>query len=131
MDHLSEVEKLRACTERHYNCAQSLLVPFSDVTGISREKADELGSLFGAGMHSGETCGTLTSAAMILGMAGYSKEASTALIREFRKKHNSVLCRELLGASAKAGIPRKVHCDGLVFEVCKWLDETLGAGEKA
>ena len=43
MNHLPEVESLRSCTERHYNCAQSLLVPFRDVTGLSREESDRLG----------------------------------------------------------------------------------------
>ena len=53
MNHLPEVESLRSCTERHYNCAQSLLVPFRDVTGLSRAESDRLGNLFGSGMHHG------------------------------------------------------------------------------
>ena len=127
MNHLQEVEKLRACTERHYNCAQSLLVPFGDVTGLSEEQSDRLGNLFGSGMHHGGICGVISAAVMILGLAGFEKDTSTALIREFRQKHDSTQCRDLLAASAQKGIVRKTHCDGLVFEMTKYLDEVLAA----
>jgi C_GCAxxG_C_C family probable redox protein len=125
MNHLSEVEEKRACTTRHYNCAQSLLVPFRDVTGLSEEQSDRLGNLFGSGMHHGGLCGVLNSAVMILSLAGFGKDTSTALIRDFRQKHASTLCRDLLAASAQKGIVRKEHCDGLVFEMTKYLDEVL------
>lgn len=125
MNHLPEVEKLRACTQRHYNCAQSLLVPFRDVTGLSEEQSDKLGNLFGAGMHHGGMCGALSASVMILSLAGYDKEMSTAMIREFQQRHDSTQCRDLLAASAKKGTPRKEHCDGLVFEMTKYLDEVL------
>jgi C_GCAxxG_C_C family probable redox protein len=125
MDHMQEVEKLRARTDIHFNCAQSLLVPFRDVTGLSEDESYRLGRLFGSGMHHGGLCGTLSSAAMILGMAGFGKDVSTAMIRDFRKRHESIQCRDLLAASAKRGIPRKPHCDGLVFEMTRFLDETL------
>lgn len=132
MNHLPEVEEKRACTTRHYNCAQSLLVPFRDVTGLSEEQSDRLGNLFGSGMHHGGMCGVLNSAVMILSLAGFEKDISTALIREFSQNHVSLQCRELLAASARKGIVRKVHCDGLVFEMTKRLDEILsGRAEEA
>ncbi len=126
MNHLPEVEKCRACTERHYNCCQSILVPFRDVTELSEEESDRLGLLFGGGMHHGGTCGTITSALMILGLAGYDKDTSTVLIREFKEKHDSTVCKDLLAAAAAKGLVRKQHCDGLVFEMTKYLDELLG-----
>lgn len=129
MNHLPEVEKLRACTERHYNCCQSILVPFRDVTGLSEEESDRLGALFGGGMHHAGTCGTITSALMILGMAGYEKDTAIELVREFREKHDSTVCKDLLAAAAKNGFQRKPHCDGLVFEMTKYLDEFLGNKE--
>ncbi len=129
MNHLPEVEKLRACTERHYNCCQSILIPFSDVMGISKEEADRLGALFGGGMHHGGTCGTVTSALMILGMVGYEKDTAIALVRDFKEKHDSTVCKDLLAAAAKRGLVRKPHCDALVFEMTKYLDEFLGSRE--
>ena len=131
MNHMEEVRALRAIIEPHYNCAQSLLVPFADVTGIPKEKAMELGFLFGGGMHHGSVCGTLTAAYMILGMAGCSKEDAAGLLRTFKEKHGSELCRDLLAASAKAGLVKKQHCDGLVFEVCEYLDDFFTERERA
>ena len=122
MNHMEEVRKLRAIIEPHYNCAQSLLVPFSDVCGITKEKAMDLGFLFGGGMHHGSVCGTLTAAYMILGMAGYGKEEASALLRTFKEKHGDEMCRNLLAKSAAAGLVKKQHCDGLVFEMCEYLD---------
>ena len=129
MNHMPEVEKMRASTERHYNCAQSLLIPFRDVTGLSEEQSDKLGNLFGSGMHHGGMCGALSAAVMILSLAGYEKETSTAMIREFKQKHDSTQCRDLLASSAQKGIPKKAHCDGLVFEMSEYLDRILEPSE--
>jgi C_GCAxxG_C_C family probable redox protein len=128
MDHMSKVRELRARTDVHYNCAQALLVGFSDCCGLSDEEAFALGSGFGAGMKCGETCGTLTAATMILGLAlGDATEEMRAIRKDFEAQHVSTQCRELLSASAQAGIPRKQHCDGLVFELTERLEEILSA----
>lgn len=129
MNHMEEVKKLRATVEPHYNCAQSLLVPFADVSGITKEKAMDLGFLFGGGMHRGSVCGTLTAAYMILGMAGRSKDEAAQLVRIFKEKHGDDLCRNLLAAAAQAGLARKPHCDALVFEMCEYLDNLLTEAE--
>lgn len=71
MTRLEEVQYLRTEPDgRHYNCAQSLLVPFALEVGLTKEQADALGANFGAGMKMGSTCGVLTSALMLLGMKG-------------------------------------------------------------
>ena len=126
MNHDEKVRELRARTDVHYNCAQALLVAFSDVLGITDEAAFALGSGFGAGMKCGETCGTLTAATMILGAAGLDG-AMREIRQNFTACHVGTQCRDLLAASAKAGIPRKQHCDGLVFEVSEQIDELLAA----
>lgn len=127
MSHIEKVRELRARTDIHYNCAQALLVGFSDVCGITDEAAFALGSGFGSGMQSGETCGTITAATMILGMVqGDAGPGMRAIRKEFAANHVGTQCRALLAASAQAGIPRKQHCDGLVFEMCEKLDQILG-----
>ena len=95
--------------------------------GAGVENREKLGNLFGSGMHHGGMCGVLTAATMILGLAGFEKDASTAMIREFKQKHDSTQCRDLLAASASKGIVRKTHCDGLVFEMTKYLDDILSS----
>lgn len=125
MNHMEEVKALRADTTRHYNCAQAILVAFSDVCGISKEQAYALGEHFGSGMKTGNVCGTLTGAYMVLGMAGRDASLATGLMQKFNQRHVSNQCRLLLANASQRGISRKDHCDGLVFEVAEYLDEVL------
>jgi C_GCAxxG_C_C family probable redox protein len=125
--YMDRAKTVRAITERHYNCAQSVLVAFHDVIGLDEEQAYRLGSHFGAGMKMGATCGAITGAMMVLGLAGID-DADTLreIYRNFRERHNDMLnCRDLLAASAKAGVPRKTHCDGLVFEMVDATEKLL------
>ena len=46
----------------------------------------------------------------------------SAFLRKFREDHGAIECAALLKKSHDAGIPRKEHCDGLVFEVVQMLD---------
>ena len=57
MTRLEETRGLRARTDVHFNCCQSVLVPFADVCGLDRDTAFQLGANFGAGMRHGGTCG--------------------------------------------------------------------------
>ncbi len=99
----------KANFEKGCNCAQSVLLAFSDLTGLNDETALKLASSFGGGMgRLREVCGALTGAFMaaglIYGTADYAdrdtKAAHYALIQEiglkFKKKYSSLLCRELL-----------------------------------
>ena len=96
--YMDRAKKVRAITERHYNCAQSVLVAFHDVMsvlvafhdviGLDEEQAYRLGSHFGAGMKMGATCGAITGAMMVLGLAGID-DADTlhSVLRSFRERH--------------------------------------------
>ena len=123
--HMEEVKQLRANVEHHYNCAQSLLVPFAEELHLTKDQAEALGAFFGSGMMHGSTCGVLSAAFMILGMHGYDKLDASVLLQEFRKKHHSTECADLLTAARDQGIPEKQHCDALVFEMTEFLDQTL------
>ena len=58
--------------------------------------------------------------------------AATAaqLVQRFREKHQDTNCAALLSKAKEEGIPRKEHCDSLVFEMAKILDEEFFAQEK-
>ena len=130
MTRLKEVQYLRTEPDgRHYNCAQSLLVPFASEVGLTKEQADALGANFGAGMKMGATCGVLTSALMLLGMKGCTPQQAAQLVQRFREKHQDTDCAALLSKAKEAGIPRKEHCDGLVLEMAKILDEEFFASK--
>ena len=123
MDHGEKAEKL---FKEGYNCAQSVLCAFEDVTGFERETAAKLASSFGGGLgRMREVCGAVSGAAMVLGLAkGYSdpedfdaKKAHYALIQEFaarfKEQNGSIICRELLsGSGASNGFTPERRTDG-------------------
>ena len=123
MTHLEKAQELRARTDKHFNCCQSVLVAFAEEMGLTEEQAYDLGANFGSGMRCGSVCGTLTGALMVLGMRGCDGEQSASLLRRFREEHGEINCAALLKKSHDAGIPRKEHCDGLVFDVVEALSE--------
>ena len=69
MDHMERARVLRASVEVHYNCCQSVLLPFAQELGISEEQAMAIGAHFGSGMRHGGTCGALSGGMMVLGRA--------------------------------------------------------------
>ena len=110
-------EKARELFMQGYNCAQAVVCAFGDVTGLDIDEAARLASSFGGGLgRLREVCGTVSGAALVLGIAkGYSdpkdfeaKKAHYALVQEFarrfREKNGSIVCRELLrGVDATPG----------------------------
>lgn len=92
-----------------YNCAQSVLLAFGDVTGLDDDTAARLASSFGGGMaRMREVCGAVSGMFMAAGLIfGYGtpevgdiKTRHYAFIRsladEFKAMYGSIICRELL-----------------------------------
>ncbi len=94
-----------------YNCAQAVLLAFSDKTGLDNGMAMKLSSSFGGGMgRMREVCGAVSGMLMVLGLLhGYDANAPTAnedkkkhyahiqeLAGRFRTQVGSIVCRELL-----------------------------------
>lgn len=93
--------------EQGYNCAQSVLMAYSEDFGISKRDAARIACGLGGGIaRMRETCGAALGAIMIIGLR-YSDgsaddktdiyERSRAFLEEFQKKCGSCVCRELLG----------------------------------
>ena len=93
-----------------YNCAQSVFLTFADECNLDKETALKISSSFGGGMgRLREVCGAVTSMFAIAGIKkGYispiddiEKAKHYALIQhlsnEFKKEHDTIICRELLG----------------------------------
>ena len=100
------------------NCAQSVFVAFADVTNIDEELAKRLSSSFGAGMgRMREVCGTCSAMFMIAGILyGEGTELDHSvktehymriqqLAGEFRKAHETIICRDLLKELAVTSTP--------------------------
>ncbi len=125
MTYLDRARELRADETVHYNCCQSVLIPFAEKMGLTEQQAFDLGSFFRAGMLHGSTCGTITGALMVLGKLGYGEDQARAMLRRVREKHGATDCATLLRASKERGEVRKDHCDGLVFEMVEALTEVV------
>ena len=122
MTHMEKAQELRARTDVHFNCCQSVLVAFAQDMGLTEEQAFSLGANFGSGMRCGAACWALTGGLMVLGMTNYPPEEADSFRRQFLEDHGEINCAALLKKSHDAGIPRKEHCDGLVFDVVQMLE---------
>lgn len=124
--YLDRTKELRASTEIHYNCAQSVIVPFAEDAGISEELAMKLGVNFGGGMKRASVCGAVTGGLMVLGLFGVD---DVQTVREYHRRlkenHGGFLdCADLLRINKEKGGEKKPHCDDMVYE-CVTLVEAL------
>ena len=117
MTRMEESQALRDRTDVHYNCCQSVLVPFAGVCGLDRDTAFQLGANFGRGMRRGSACGAVTSALMVLGMAGKGSR--------FRERNRALDCDALLQMMDERGEEHKPNCDRLVRSAVEILEELL------
>lgn len=127
MNKLERGAQLRSDKTIHYNCAQSVLMPWAEEMGLTEAQAFALGANFGSGMRHGSTCGAVSAALMVLGMLGYEEKEARGLMSAFREHHVALDCATLLRTSHEAGVPRKNHCDGLVMEILQSLEKTAPA----
>jgi len=116
--HLARAQELRAIVSPHYNCAQSVLLPFAEDFGMSEEDVMRVAVHFGGGMKMGAVCGAVTGGLMALGLAGLDDpKIANAFCRRIRENHEGMLdCRDLLRANAALGREKKPHCDAMVYE---------------
>ena len=100
--YMDRAKELRACQSPHYNCAQSVLLPFAPDAGMSEEDALRMAANFGGGMQMGGTCGAFTGGMMALGLWGVDeKTAVQKLIRAMKANHEGTLdCAKLLAKNA-------------------------------
>ncbi len=113
-------------------CSQAILSVYGDGLGLEREMAMKLAAGFGGGMAgSGQTCGAVTGALMVIGLAmGHVKATAKAdkartyqaiqrFMRAFEEIHGTVNCTDLLGYDL--GDPegyRKAKASGLFTSAC-------------
>lgn len=120
---------LRDDTTTHYNCAQSVFIPFAEKKGLSAAQAQAITANFGSGMRAGLTCGAITGGLMALGLydAG-DAEASTEFMRRMKNLHGGLSdCRDLLREEVHGPAEKKPHCDGMVYEAVEIVEEMLMA----
>ena len=110
-------EKAKEYFASGYNCAQSVLLAFSDRLEMDEITAAKISSSFGGGMgRLREVCGAVSAMFMVAGLlydkgtvpTHEEKMAHYARIQElaarFRAENGSIICRELLeGVETTAG----------------------------
>ena len=125
--YLERAKELRAIVTPHYNCAQSVVVPFAERSGIPEETALRFADGFGAGMKRASVCGAITGGIMALGLFGLGDPQTLGdYHRRLKESHNGLLdCADLLRVNAEAGREKKPHCDAMVFECVSLVEEIL------
>ena len=117
-----------------YNCAQSVLWSFRDELKLDADLALKVACGFGGGIaRQQEVCGAVTGGIMALGLKhgrGENQDRvateqtyrkTQELLRRFKLKHGSCLCRDLLqGCDLKTEAGQKFfHEQGLHDTICK------------
>ena len=130
------------------NCSQSVLLAFSDLTGLDEATALKMAAPFGGGVgRMREVCGTVSGMCMVLGMLYYDPKQITVseksslyareqeVARRFREKNGSIVCRELLSGVRTDSVPqaeertkeyyKKRPCADLCSDAAEILEEYL------
>ena len=101
-----------------YNCSQALVMTFQDLIPVEPNLLLKMSSSFGGGMgRLREVCGAVTGMFMVAGfLYGFDGPESTGekaehygriqeLAHRFEEEHGSIICREMLGLSARRDTP--------------------------
>ena len=142
-------DRAKELFKRGYNCAQAVVIAFSDMTGLDEKTSAMLASGFGGGMgRMREVCGAVSGMFIVYNILnGYSDPTDNEgkmrnyseiqkLAADFKAENGSIICKELLGLSKPEGthIPekrtdeyyKKRPCGDLVKIATEVLEEFLG-----
>ncbi len=127
---MSNADLAVACFKEDFNCSQAVFSTYAPILGLDRETALRVAAAFGGGMgRTGETCGAVSGALMVIGLRyGQStaedkdaKEKTYNLAGEFLKRfaarnNGCVKCRELLGCDIGTPEDRQAAREQGLFE---------------
>lgn len=131
-----------------YNCSQALVMTFQDLIPVEPNLLLKMSSSFGGGMgRLREVCGAVTGMFMVAGfLYGFDGSESTGekaehygriqeLAHRFEEEHGSIICREMLGLSARRDTPvpeertkeyyKKRPCVGIVGDAAEILEKYI------
>lgn len=98
-------------SNRGFNCAQSVLGVFCEKYCVNKETALKMASGLGSGFRSGEICGAVSGAILVIGLKYgqfiaedkssklYCNAKTVEFLNIFKMKNRSCLCREILGCN--------------------------------
>lgn len=140
---MRKADKAVSCFKDGFSCSQAIFSAYGRDFGIDDKTAMKIASAFGGGMaRMGETCGAVTGAFMVIGLAyavdKNSKDKVYSIVREFvdafEARHGAIVCKELLGYDMRT--PEGMHaikekklidaiCPKLVRDAAEILEEIL------
>ena len=143
---MNRYEQAAAYHHKGFNCCQSVLAAYADLTGLSEQASFDLGGGFGAGAQTGELCGAITGAILTLGMLTPvdaedpvgSKRRTGKLAKEFQKrfqkKFGDLRCHPLLKREIQATeetpaaqeLDLTNRCDILIVSAVEIIEEMRG-----
>ena len=142
---MNRFEKAFALHEEGYNCAQAVIGAYADTIEISEREAYSIGAGFGGGAGTGELCGAVSGAVVVLGLLTPvdmddpvgSKKRTTALGKEFQKrfveKFRHLRCHDLLRDPTQASDATPTaqamgvthHCRLMIVTAVELVEEIL------
>lgn len=143
---MERIIKAAKLFESGYNCAQAVVMAFSDLTGYGERESALLASPFGGGIgRMREVCGAVSGMYMVLGILyGYDGESTDAdkkelysrvqaLAEGFRAEAGSIICREILKNPPSDPTPTKRTdefyatrpCTRMVMLAARLMDEFI------
>jgi C_GCAxxG_C_C family probable redox protein len=132
---MGNVEDALSSMETGFSCSQSIVAAFGPEMGLERTLALRVAAALGGGLaRSGQTCGAVSGALIVIGLKygrteaddEESKEKTYRLgeefLEEFKSRAGSTVCRELLGYDISDPEQRQVAQEKELFDsVCPRL----------
>ena len=143
---MNKLERCRAAMEYHqrgFNCGQSVLEAFRDLTGLTEDQCRRIATGLGGGFRSGNICGAASGAVLVLGMLHphneedpAQKAATGKLVKEFVSRfaarfNGKADCRDLLQEKELQPVPEVAelgatkHCETLIISAVAMLYDDL------
>ena len=146
---MNRYELAHSYHKRGFNCCQSVVAAFSDLTGLSEQESFNVGGGFGGGAGTGELCGALVGGIMALGLMTpvdesdpvASKKRTQAkgkkLQKKFMETFGALRCQDLLrdpkapaGSTAAAtAMGLTGHCDIMIVTAVEIVADMLAERE--
>lgn len=132
-----------------YNCSQSVLLAFRDLTGLGEKESTLVAAGFGSGAGTGEMCGAVSGGIMVLGLLNpadpqdpvSSRKRCAAEVKAFQQrfsgKFGALRCQDLLKRKfvpddttpAARDMGLTGHCLIMVVTAVEILEELLAERE--
>lgn len=129
---MTHKEKADQLLHQQYHCSQALFGAYAGDFGLDLKTAFKISTCFGGGMRQGGTCGCITAALLVLGMAMgfydsqdreleiYGNKKTEEFIRRFTEKMDGMIyCRDILGKDiSKPEEMAIIRKEGLILKKC-------------